>query len=65
MLESVEAAFDAVALLVQFATIASLDFAVPSARDHGGCSEAFDLRDDRGRVVSLVGQHHLRLASFE
>jgi len=63
--EAVEAAFDAVALFVEFATVASLDFAVPSAWDDGCSSKAFDLGHDRGGVIAFVGEHDLGLTAFE
>ena len=55
MLEAVEAAFDAVALFIELAVIAARQFPVPSGRDDGHGSEAFDLADDLRGVIALIG----------
>jgi hypothetical protein len=43
-----EAAFDAVALFVEFPVVAARLFPVASGRDHGDCTQALDLGDDLG-----------------
>ncbi len=65
MLEAVEAAFDAVALLVEFAVVGSGLFPVPSGREDSHGSEAFDLGDDLGRVVALVRDDRFSLLALE
>jgi hypothetical protein len=54
VLEAVEAAFDAVALFIEFFVVAAWLFPVAAWRDDGHRAQALDLGDDLGRVVSLV-----------
>ena len=65
MFESVEAAFYAIALLVEFAVVGSGLLPVPAWRDDGDRSQTFDLGDDLGRVVALVGDDRLGRLAFE
>ena len=65
MFEAIRAAFDAIALLIEFATVYLLDFAASAARNHGDCAQAFDLGGDGGRVVALIGEHDFGMAAFE
>jgi hypothetical protein len=63
--EFIEAAFDTVALLVEFAVVAAWLFPVPSGRDDGDRAQALDLGDDLGRVIPLVGDHRFGALPFE
>jgi len=63
--ETVEAPFDAVALLVELAVVGSLVLSSLARRDDRLGSQAFDLGEDFGAEVSLVGDHHLGLAAFQ
>jgi hypothetical protein len=65
VLEAVEAAFDTVALLVEFAVIAARLFPVASGRDDRDRAQALDLGDDLGRVIPLVGDDGFGALSFE
>ena len=65
VLEAVEAAFDTVALFVEFAVVGSGLFPVPSGRDDRHGSETFHLGDDFGRVVALVPDHGLGLLAVQ
>ncbi len=59
MFEAVEAAFDAVALFVEFSVVAAWLFPVASWRDDSDCAQALDLGDNLGGVVTLVGDDRL------
>lgn len=65
MFECVEATLDTVALFVEFAVVGSGLFPVPSGREDRDRAEAFDLGDDFGRVVALVGDDSLGVLAFE
>jgi hypothetical protein len=57
VLESGEAAFDAIALSIEFFIVAALLFAVGFGRDHGDHAHGLDVVEDDLAVVALVGQH--------
>jgi hypothetical protein len=57
LLESVEAAFDAVAQLVESAVVQALHLATAARRDYGDRSRAFNSGYDGVRVVALIGEH--------
>ena len=65
MFEFVEASLDAVALLVQFAIVAALVFAVAFRRDHDFCAECFGLRDQNIGVVASVGEDGFGVLSVQ
>jgi hypothetical protein len=61
--EPVEAAFDAVAELVESAVVRSLHFAADLRRDDGFGADAFDGGDDRVGVVAPVGHDDIGSAT--
>jgi len=65
LFQAVEAAFDAVAQLVEGAVMLPLHLPMAAGRDHGHRSHALDFGHDGGRVVALVGQHGLGSAAFQ
>jgi hypothetical protein len=65
VLELVEAAFDAIALFVQFAIVGSRLFPISAWRDHRHRAQALDLGYDLGRVVALVGDDGFGLTAFQ
>jgi hypothetical protein len=60
LLEVSEGAFDAVALAVESAIEAALDFADGSGRDDGGDAALAEMVENWVGVVALVGEHRLR-----
>ena len=65
MFEAVEASFDAVALFIELFVVGAGLFPVPPWRYDRDRSEAFDLGNDLGRVVPLVGDDSFGLAPFQ
>jgi hypothetical protein len=65
LLESAEAAFDAIALFVELLIVQALLFAAPSGRDHCRCLHALDMGHDAVRVIALVGDDRLSLMLSE
>ena len=65
MLECVEAAFDAVALFIQCAVVASGLFPMPPWRNHGYRAQTVDFGDDLGRVIALVRDHGFGLPAVK
>jgi hypothetical protein len=65
LFESVEAAFDVVAELIERAVVLPLHLPATAGRDHGHCTQAFDFGHDGGRVVAFVCKYDLRLAAFQ
>ena len=61
MFELVEAAFDAIALLIQFAVIGALLFAVAFGRDHRHGAHVLRLRHESIGIVATVGDDGLGL----
>ncbi len=65
LLESVEAAFDAISEFVQRAIMRPLLFPATAGRDHSRGPEVVDSGHDGVGVVPLVGQFDLCLAAFK
>jgi hypothetical protein len=63
--EAVEAAFDAVALLVEFTVVGPGLFSVASGRDDCDRAQALYLCDDLGGVIALVGDDRFGRLTFE
>jgi len=61
LLESAEAAFDAIALFVKLLIVCALLSAAPSGRNHRRCLHVLDVSHDAVSVVSLVGDDRLGL----
>ena len=63
--ELVEAAFDAVALFVEFPIVGALLFAIAFGRDDGAGAQAMRLRDQNIGVVASVGDDGFGLPVFQ
>ena len=60
MFEFVEAAFDAIALLVQFSVVGPLELAIAFRRNYGPRTDVLRLRHQSVGVVASVGDHRFR-----
>lgn len=65
MFEFGEAAFDAIALSVEFFIVSSLLFSVGFGGHDGNRSHGFDVVQDGLAIVTLVGEHPLGLSLAE